>query len=77
MAKLKPCPFCGGVNVTVKQDSTMVCGHRYWFISHSMPSGECPLTDTWGWWHSRPKFTTKEKAIEAWNRRAGEEDKHD
>lgn len=72
MAELKPCPFCGGINVSVKQDITMLCGHRYWFISHSMPERECPLTDIWGNWHSKPKFTTKGKAIEAWNRRAGD-----
>ena len=69
MTELKPCPFCGGINVTVKQDSCEVCGHRYWFVTHSMPSRECLLTDSFNWWHSRAKFTTKEKAIEAWNRR--------
>jgi hypothetical protein len=69
--ELKPCPFCGGTNVVVKQDHCLVSGHRYWFITHSMPSRECPLVDSFDWWHSRAKFTTKEKAIEAWNRRVG------
>lgn len=73
MAEFKPCPFCGGTNVTVKQDSVSVCGQRYWIISHSMPSRECFLTDCFGWWHSKAKFTSKEKAIEAWNMRAEDE----
>ena len=70
--ELKPCPFCGGTNIAVKQDSCMVCGHRHWFITHSMPSRECPLTDSFNRWHSVAKFTTKEKAIEAWNRRCND-----
>lgn len=72
MAELKPCPFCGGINVTVKRSNTTLCGNHYWFIAHSMPEKECPLTDIWGWWHSKEKFTTKAKAIEAWNRRVGD-----
>ena len=72
MAELKPCPFCGGINVVVKQDRCLIHGHRYWFVAHSMPSRECVLVDSFKWWHSGVRFTTKEKAIEAWNRRAGE-----
>ena len=68
--ELEPCPFCGGTNVVVKQESCSVNGQRHWFIAHSMPHKECPLTDMFGWWHSSAKFTTKEKAIEAWNRRS-------
>lgn len=67
---LRPCPFCGGKNVTVKQDTTTICGHRHWFISHMMPQNECPLVDSFGVYHSPVKFTTKEKAIRAWNGRA-------
>lgn len=66
--ELEPCPFCGGINVVVKQDSCLVCGHRYWYIAHSTPHKECPLTDEFGQYRSSAKFTTKEKAIEAWNR---------
>ena len=71
MAELKPCPFCGGENVVVKQDGVLICGHRYWFIEHLKPSSKCPLTDGFDRWRST-LYTTKEKAIEAWNRRASE-----
>lgn len=72
MSELKPCPFCGGINVVVEQDDCVVCGHRYWFITHRAPSMKCPLTGGFDIWPSSAKFTTKEKAIEAWNRRAHE-----
>ena len=68
MMELKPCPFCGGADVTVKQDHCLVSGHKYWFVTHIAKG--CVLTDSFDWWHSSAKFTTKEKAIEAWNRRA-------
>jgi hypothetical protein len=70
--ELKSCPFCGGTNVKVKEDPLLVQGHRYWFIVHM--SKDCPLCGAFDWWHSSAKFTTKEKAIEAWNRRADDAD---
>ena len=68
--ELKPCPFCGGINVGVLQSYCSLNGHKYWYIAHLMPTKECPLTDCFNRWHSSEKYTTKEKAIEAWNRRA-------
>lgn len=70
MPDLKPCPFCGGVNVEVNEDPLMVCGNRYWFIVHR--SKDCTLCSEFDWWHSSAKFNTKGKAVEAWNRRARE-----
>ena len=67
MMKLKPCPFCGGTNVVVKQDHCLLSGHKYWFVTHS--ARDCVLTDSFGQWHSAAKFSTKEKAIESWNMR--------
>ena len=66
----EPCPFCGGINVAVKQDQTLICGNKYWYIVHMMPKNECPLVDQFGIWHSSAKYTTKEKAIAAWNKQA-------
>ena len=67
---LMPCPFCKGTKVAVKQDATTVCGHRNWYISHKMDPRKCPLVDSFGVYRSPAKFTTKEKAIRAWNGRA-------
>ena len=66
--ELKPCPFCGGTDVVIKQDHVLLCGHRYWFIEHYAP--ECTMTNAFGLCKSK-LFTTKERAVKAWNRRAG------
>lgn len=70
MAELKPCPFCGGINIQVRQGNCFLNGHQYWYVRHGMPPRECVLTNADGWWIGTEKYTTKEKAIEAWNRRA-------
>ena len=57
--ELKPCPFCSG-SVSVEQDQILLCGHKYWFIKHK----DCNFVK-----HESGLFTTKEKAIEAWNKR--------
>lgn len=67
---LKPCPFCGGTDVEIRQDHVLICGNRLWYIRHMKSNGKCPLVNGFGDWTSSVKFTTKEKAIEAWNRRA-------
>ena len=73
MSELKPCPFCGGKKVEARQSCCMVSGHRYWYIAHAETSKPCVLTNmAQGLWKSSEKYTTKEKAIEAWNRRASE-----
>lgn len=68
--ELIPCPFCGGDNVTVKQDEVFLSGTKLWYIKHEASHLKCVLTTAFGIWHSPIKFTTREKAIEAWNRRA-------
>lgn len=70
-SELKSCPFCGGGKVTVKQDTILICGHRYWFIEHTKPSDKCALVDGFDRWRSI-LYSTEGKAIEAWNRRASE-----
>lgn len=72
MSELKPCPFCGGRNVMATIDPTMLNGNYYFRISHVRPPMECPLVNQFGYWKSSSKYTTREKAIEAWNRRVGE-----
>ena len=72
MAELKPCPFCGGTFVEVRQDGCMISGHRYWYILHMVSNRNCPMVDAFGDFISSAKFTTEAKAIEAWNRRANE-----
>lgn len=69
MSELKflPCPFCGG-EAKVIEDSMLICGHRYWRIIHN--SNDCPITDAFGIFRSSAKYSTAEKAIAAWNRRA-------
>ena len=62
MAELKPCPFCGG------KPSIISFKHTYsTFFVYQVMCFSC---------HTQPKFfgrgTTKGKAIEAWNRRAGD-----
>lgn len=56
MAELKPCPFCGGVNVFIAELRTNFFESRYAAVCEDCQSlgGNCK---------------TEEKAIEAWNRR--------
>ena len=69
MTELKPCPFCGGTNVIVEEDDRLLNGHKFWYIVHGMYQEKCPLVNMFNAWYSSAKFTTREKAIEAWNRR--------
>ena len=65
MPDLKPCPFCGGTNVEVY--------HQYWRVinryDYSVHCFDCHF--------GLANQNTEEEAIEAWNRRTGEEDKHE
>ena len=54
MAELKPCPFCGG---EAKMANTDIGGWPVYCIN-------CPCD------YGRYWFATKQKAIEAWNRRS-------
>ena len=58
MPELKPCPFCGGVAVVVKVDGTNF---------YQVVCIKCPVM--FGrWW-----FSKKRDAVNAWNRRAGDD----
>ena len=59
MEDLKPCPFCGSGEIKIRNIMNgWVCG--------------CGTTDCIGQNFHIRKYETKEKAIEAWNRRANE-----
>lgn len=62
MTKLKPCPFCGGEAITYSQDIDMYGNLMYGVICKNTGCGMIPSI-----------YLSKEQAIEAWNRRAGEE----
>ena len=59
MVNLKPCPFCGSENVRVRDYSDPMI--YYYFVICK----ECKSKSG--------NFGIKEKAIEAWNRRAEDE----
>lgn len=62
MTELKPCPFCGCL-VYAMQDTTLLCGHRHWYIRHK--NADCILGDNF----RSQLYTTKEKLIFDWNTR--------
>ena len=65
MAELKPCPFCGGkARLFVNGGVRVICSKCY--------AGTKSLTDNMGY-----ESNAVETVVEAWNRRAGEEDKHE
>lgn len=68
---LNPCPFCGKGIVYVEQDNILLSGHKYWKVRHCNKSeiDVCPICNTLGYFESR-LYSTKEKAIRAWNERA-------
>lgn len=64
MADLKPCPFCGGnAFIVVDHDAVVDTRGRCW--GYTAVCGKCCTTSGLTY--------TAEKAIEAWNRRAGDE----
>ena len=60
--KLKPCPFCGEKAVLERYKSKLY-GERYWVTCGFML---CPVKPSTG-------ISDKEHVIEAWNRRANDE----
>lgn len=65
MAELKPCPFCGGKGRLIKRPFSEWSGKGpYDFTVYCYDCGA-------GVRHSFPK---EKEAVEAWNRRAGEQD---
>jgi hypothetical protein len=61
MAELKPCPFCGG------EARVSDCGWGHCYVRCTNTSGmKCPVRPITKY------FDRANKAIEAWNRRAGD-----
>ena len=68
MDKLKPCPFCGGTDITV-------CGGINIGIvrCRSCDVSICRMIDEDTDFWSHPEIDYREEVIEAWNRRAEHE----
>ena len=71
MAELKPCPFCNGyAKINIKRESAGMDGSYTNWIIHCEKCGAmitCPADRFYG-----RKALTEDEAIEAWNRRVGE-----
>ena len=90
MNELKPCPFCGGkVSIVLCDDEGNLHDEAYrehpysgldFMLHHAHEDNpECPIAsyECNGGILGGVYYDTKEQAAEAWNRRAGEEDKHE
>ena len=64
MAELKPCPFCGGEAEIVPHRFYNERHGRFETQNYGVECSSCH-TSGWLWWE------TEQRAIEAWNRRAG------
>ena len=81
MPDLKPCPICGAT----EYDISVYCeGMAKQYLEPDGRISPIYFSDCDGWCVSCEEcgyetnhFTKPEIAIEAWNRRAGEEDKHE
>ena len=83
MAELKPCPFCGGTKLKIDQKTG---SSSKWnsekkrldkLVVVTVRCNRChtrgPTTSLWGSWIDRPIEALGDAAIEAWNRRAEDE----
>jgi hypothetical protein len=77
MAELKPCPFCGGkVRVAKTGDGDQL----WWFVTRATEAGKCTcrvFMESMCFYPDTPqeeKQKLKRDLVEAWNRRAGEQD---
>lgn len=59
---LKPCPFCGCVAGLTKEK----IGYMKWITG-------CTTESCRGYWRESPLYDNPEEAVEAWNRRANDE----
>lgn len=67
MANLKPCPFCGG--------RAEISGGKY--DGKSTSYVECARCMAMGeFFFVSPEYASNDRAIEAWNRRVGEQDEN-
>lgn len=66
MDRLKPCPFCGKIPIMVRSGIVDTQGRESYDIQ--CVNGECACMPV-SWF-----YPTQEEAIEAWNRRAGEQE---
>ena len=82
--ELKPCPFCGGkVKLLVMDDEFNIHDEEYakrpfsglqYGLSHAVEENEdCPIANFDGEMLGNYGYETKQEAIEAWNRRAEDE----
>lgn len=65
MTKLKPCPFCGGTVVDVANEEYAT--RIYYYVVCNYSKGGCGANGG--------VCTTETEAIEAWNRRDGEDER--
>jgi Lar family restriction alleviation protein len=79
MAKLKPCPFCGGENIDFSMKTTNSGYHATMYCRKCHCYGARvlvhPTERTWD--GIRRNASYKGKAIEAWNRRADDKNLFD
>ena len=73
MAELKPCPFCGDTKIKLltRKEIGVPSGDNGWYAELKCQCGA--NIKVWALKHSWAEETIKRK----WNRRAGEEDKHE
>lgn len=57
--KLEPCPFCGGQDITIENDTAMddIISFDFYVVCHSCDS-------------STGAYRTRTEAVAAWNKRA-------
>lgn len=67
MPDLKPCPFCGGTSIYTER----VVAYTMTGCLYKVRCGNIPYCGV-----TQSGFYTEAEAIEAWNRRIGEEDKN-
>ena len=65
MDRLKPCPFCGGTKLIVKSETTEDNNFENYAVCCDFTHGGCGAASGY-----RPNIG---EAVEAWNRRAGEQ----